>query len=1018
MEASTPPARSPRKASQAAEAFKRAMSSAKQRGRQTKKVSSRLGHGPFRSASPRRLSEGNDDVGDAASHPSRKSKSSLQYRNPFRSPSPRRPIPGGSASGGPGGAPSQSDPDAGDGDGVPFPGGGDGPDDDPEGDPGTPSSVGDPDSDEEMPSAYGDHDGRVANAPTLPKPPQYRGRTMNERREFMRAYETYCFALSAFETEYNRPYVMPVKNCVEARTLRRICYYDLETTVELVTEEMLVNYFLEARVPEMEDYTALDKAMKSLKMDSSLPDAVSRVEKMIDDMEIILVKHNMDKVIRDKEPKKLVKYMTAALEPPGFRQAVEKKLSQEQFKSYRKDAVKFAKWVREMLKGYIVWETLIGTPSSSSSSKPPAKTPAPAAPGVSKGHPSGGGGGKKPPAKGKPTGDTAASGKPEDKKKRSFPCLKCDSTEHRVRQCPQVADEAEAVALITAWREKRETKPTAVKKVNIVSEPVQVAQNEPWWLLADDDGCVGTEIGGVSLRAALLDSGADDSVASLGLIHELESAGVAYKVASAEGKLLPFGDTTIEVSRRILLPEIVLTTSAGPLRLRNFPAWVCDENTDISLDIGRPVMEKLGYSTDALLVRALQQKPVWDLAGASEDACGTKDKADDSVGGAEDLKRDENETNFVRVHKLREFRRLEEPSMTEPDGKDFRSATPDLSSVATDVSTAVREAIQSAIRDARAQGLTESASKELERILYEYEDVFRLEFGADPAIKVPPLKVRLKPGAQPVKCKARRYPPLHREYLEKHIDQLVKAGLLYENHRSRWASPALVVPKKLDDLRMVVDTRRVNKCTEPIIWPMPNLDVEMSALEGSYVYFVLDWFRGYWQLLLHPDCREMFTIMTHKGLYTPTRVPMGATDSVAHCQGAVQLVFGDYLYHGVMCWLDDILGYDSSESGLLKLLERVLRRCAEYGLKLHPKKCSFFTRKVKWCGRMISGEGISHCPERIAGLVDMPMPATAADLQQFLCAVNWMRTSIPDYAKRTKVNHLAGKLNMRLRCTM
>ncbi|KAE9043034.1 hypothetical protein PR003_g3582 [Phytophthora rubi] len=46
---------------------------------------------------------------------------------------------------------------------------------------------------------------------------------------------------------------------------------------------------------------------------------------------------------------------------------------------------------------------------------------------------------------------------------------------------------------------------------------------------------------------------------------------------------------------------------------------------------------------------------------------------------------------------------------------------------------------------------------------------------------------------------------------------------------------------------------------------------------------------------------------------------------------------------------------------------------------------------------MISMNGVHHCLDRIQGLVDMPMPRTAADLQKFLCAVNWMRQSIPTY---------------------
>lgn len=89
---------------------------------------------------------------------------------------------------------------------------------------------------------------------------------------------------------------------------------------------------------------------------------------------------------------------------------------------------------------------------------------------------------------------------------------------------------------------------------------------------------------------------------------------------------------------------------------------------------------------------------------------------------------------------------------------------------------------------------------------------------------------------------------------------------------------------------------------------MQVLEVVIGELEGATVFFVLDWFRGYWQLPLHPDSQEYYTIITHRGMYTPTWVPMRATDPVAYCQGVVEEVFGDLIGNGVLVWLDDTLG--------------------------------------------------------------------------------------------------------------
>ncbi len=141
----------------------------------------------------------------------------------------------------------------------------------------------------------------------------------------------------------------------------------------------------------------------------------------------------------------------------------------------------------------------------------------------------------------------------------------------------------------------------------------------------------------------------------------------------------------------------------------------------------------------------------------------------------------------------------------------------------------------------------------------------------------------------------------------------------------------------------------------------------------------------------------MFSFLTDQGVYTPTRVLMGGSDSVAYCQATVQAMFDDILYRGLLIWLDDLLGYAESQEALLDLLTRVLRICHEKGLKLNPKKCSFYQTEARWCGRIISAAAVKHYPERIRALQSLPCPKMGKDLQQFVCAMKWMRLSIPGY---------------------
>ena len=80
-------------------------------------------------------------------------------------------------------------------------------------------------------------------------------------------------------------------------------------------------------------------------------------------------------------------------------------------------------------------------------------------------------------------------------------------------------------------------------------------------------------------------------------------------------------------------------------------------------------------------------------------------------------------------------------------------------------------------------------------------------------------------------------------------------------------------------------------------------------------------------------------------------------------------------------------------------LELLFQLLDHHGLKLSTKKSCVYQKTVHWCGWIINGAGISHDPARIQALRDMPLPSTAGELQQFICAANWMRETMVDFAR-------------------
>lgn len=839
--------------------------------------------------------------------------------------------------------------------------------------------------------------GVIMNAPALPRPPRYKGSSMQERREFNRAYNTYFSALSAFQTPHNRPFVQPVGSCIEQGTKEIIARFTFAKHWRDVTEAEWVEYFLEAQKTSFEDYAALDIAMKKLAMDTKLAEAESRVNRLQANMYKILEEHNMVDVMFDREQKKLVKYLVAALAPQSFKEEIQRRVNQEQNKAYKSNVIEFSRWLTDLLSTFMMWEKSLlprSEPATSAARSAPTGRHNKATAGGPKGAAaSGGPSTSKSPS---PSGDTDTAAP----KRFRWPCLKCKSHDHLVRNCPH-AEPGDAQRLVAEFRASRasprpspESTSTPAEKpapssgsmkrlaAPVTSPPPAVEDS-----LNGDRGTVDATVYGLTVRASLLDSGADVSSVSRGFIHALHEQGIFVPIISHDKPRTfdPFGPGVVKMFRLARFEKVVLHTSAGPLVLRNLECWVNEADSTQALTVGRSVMSALGYSTDGLLVSALERQTEYVLPSGNAVV----------------------ETPLSKAQQLREVAcfdvqdRDDTSDVSRDERFESRVLLPD-SGTLDENERGVTQKLLAAIQDARGRGLHGAALDKLEKSLEDHNAEFCVVFGRHPPVKVEPLRVKLNKDFTPVRLSARRYAPMQQAFMDAHVAELEELGLVYRNYTSHWACAPRIVPKPPpSNFRMCIDSRPVNAQTIPMQWPMPQLDVVISHVAGAKVFFICDWFRGYWQLPLHPESQEIFTFITHRGMYTPTRVPMGARDAVAYCQSVVEQIFGDLLYNGVLVWLDDILGYAESEDELMDLLEQVLQRCHQYGLKLHPGKCKFFLKEVTWCGKVISARGVTHSPERVQGLVDMSSPSTAAELQQFVCAANWMRSSIPDFARVT-----------------
>lgn len=92
---------------------------------------------------------------------------------------------------------------------------------------------------------------------------------------------------------------------------------------------------------------------------------------------------------------------------------------------------------------------------------------------------------------------------------------------------------------------------------------------------------------------------------------------------------------------------------------------------------------------------------------------------------------------------------------------------------------------------------------------------------------------------RPFRERSRRLAPADIEDVRKHLQGMLRAGIIKES-RSPYASPIVIVRKKNGSIRMCIDYRLLNSRTVPDQYTTPCIEDALNALSGSRWFSVLD----------------------------------------------------------------------------------------------------------------------------------------------------------------------------------
>ncbi|ETK81445.1 hypothetical protein L915_13054 [Phytophthora nicotianae] len=264
----------------------------------------------------------------------------------------------------------------------------------------------------------------------------------------------------------------------------------------------------------------------------------------------------------------------------------------------------------------------------------------------------------------------------------------------------------------------------------------------------------------------------------------------------------------------------------------------------------------------------------------------------------------------------------------------------------------IKGCLEKMVAAAAAAGFDSALLSELRGIVFEFGDGWRVHIGADPPADVEPLQEKLRDGVQPYRIGTMKYPPQQRAFLHDFVLELERNGLTHEQMDSAtgWSHSEFAFGD--------------SECWCLRIWVVRPLEMLLAATAAP---------------------RELFRFVTGNGVFTPTRVPQGASDSAMYFQLQMQQCFREMLYHNLLVWIDDLLLFAKYAREYHTNLRIFFETVRARRLRFNAKKCVLFETK--------------HSPDRLQALTDVQLPPTPAAPQHFLCAANWLRDSMVDFAR-------------------
>ena len=234
----------------------------------------------------------------------------------------------------------------------------------------------------------------------------------------------------------------------------------------------------------------------------------------------------------------------------------------------------------------------------------------------------------------------------------------------------------------------------------------------------------------------------------------------------------------------------------------------------------------------------------------------------------------------------------------------------------------------------------------------------------------------LKPSApDTLDCKIYKLTEVELQATKDFVQEALQKGYIKESN-SPYASPLFYRAKKDGKLRLIMDYKVLNSWTIRDTYPLPLISSIIEHLQGKTLFTKFDIRWGYNNIRIQEEDQWKAAFKTPFGLYQPTVMYFGLTNSPPTFCRAMAHIFGHLLAkypNNFFVYMDDLLIATNGDIKFHRhIVNQVLEMLGRESYFLRPSKCEFERTRIEYLGLIVDEDKLTIDPKKADGLRNWP----------------------------------------------